>query len=208
MNLGLLHTEIGASLGRGDALQARIPGFVRRAVQWLEQNYTFKYMERFALLEVDADADTPRYVTLPHGKVKRIQFVRRLVTEGTDKLYSYILAKEAEEIRAVSEGMPTYYWLDGVSGLVLDSTPTEDFTCEVSYVAYTAWPEDLNSSPWLVENAEQLLIDLTLFRIAVDQRDDAMMQRYSTPFKMSLDALITADVDARQGNRSEKLIYG
>lgn len=207
MNLGEFHTEVGAALARGSSLEARIPGFVRRSVLWLEQNYSFKYMEKLAKVTVDADADYPRLITLP-SRIKSVEFFRRLGSSGDAQLYSYLTQVDPQDVAKVEAKAPETYWLVGTDSLVLNSTPVEDFEAEVFYVGFTPWPTANEAEPWLVVNAEQTLLDLTMLNIGVDQRDDAMQQRYGAAFKRSLDTLVTADQAARQGNRSERMYYG
>lgn len=207
MNLGEFHTEVGAALARGASLEARIPGFVRRSVQWLEQNYSFKYMEKLAKVTVDANADFPRLITLP-ARIKNVEFFRRLGSSGDAQLYSYLTQVDPQDVAEVETKAPETYWLVGNDSLVLNSTPAEDFTAEVYYVGFTPWPTAADAEPWLVVNAEQTLLDLTMLNIGVDQRDDAMQQRYGAAFKRSLDVLMTSDAAARQGNRSERMFYG
>lgn len=199
-----IHGQVRDALGRGTSQDALIPAKVRQAARWLERNYSFKYMEKFALLTIDSEADYPRVVAFPTSLVKTIDMVR-ISSEGAD--YSYLIQVDPKDMVRVGTGKPEGYWLDGVDSLVLNANPGENYTMEVLYNQYSDWPTDLNAEPWLVVNAEDALVAKAMTYFAPQLRDSDMKTRWDGTLKEALDTLLKADEELRQSNRSERLGY-
>src|SRR5687768_10063852 len=73
MTLGEFKQQLKDMLKRGDSLDEQIPGFIRRAARWIEQNHTLQYMRRQIKIDVDGDSTE---IDLPEGMlIKTIEYV-------------------------------------------------------------------------------------------------------------------------------------
>lgn len=190
MTLGDIHEQISASLGRGTAFDTEIPTFVRMAVQWIERNYTFAYMDELREFVVDPTAEEPRVIALPPRKIKEIRFVRIV---GSDGLYEYLTRIPATDTAGVEEGTPTAFYLVGASTLMLDNTPTSELLLETGLYVFSAWPTADSATHWLIDNGPDVLIAKALEFIAIRLRDESMLQFYQLQRQEALANLLVAD---------------
>lgn len=168
MTLADFHTRVSTHLRRGSQLDAEIASYVKSAARWLEQNYTFDYMKKFVSFTIDADAATPRKLALPSDRFKAIEFVRIV---NDDSTYSYLKKVQAKEITEYPSEKPKAYWISGMSAMYLNSVPDEDYSCEMEYSEFTAWPSSTAATPLLLQHYEDLLLYQTLYMFAALMRD-------------------------------------
>src|SRR5256885_7724016 len=96
MNLSDFNTMVSNSLRRGTTLDSFIPQQVALAVQWLERNYTFKYMETFRLVTVRTNG---RVLAMPGGLIKSWIFFRIINADGS---YKYLIKAEGKDLTMVN----------------------------------------------------------------------------------------------------------
>lgn len=204
MTLGELHTLVSSSIARGTTLDAQIPAFVRMAARWLERNYTFKYMERFRQFTFDTTATEPRRITMASGRVKKIEMARGVYTDGSFQKQKQI---DPEELNSIQEGMPKSFWLDGVNCIVFDKTPDENYTEEMKIIEYTSWPTATSAETWLTVNAEDLLLARAMMHMAPFLRDPKVIQYWKELYSTSLQTVLNADQELRDGARSDVMNY-
>lgn len=209
MNLGEFHTQISGNIRRGTSLDARIPAFTRQAARWIERNNTLSYMKRLAEIEIDPEtADTPRYVELGGTNIKAILFFR-WVEEGDDgtSLYHYLTPTNPKDQTELSQGLPAFYWMDGVSRIVLTATPVEVLTGELQVVRYTSWPTAPEATNWLIDNAEDVLEAATMMNVAKYTRDAELGATWKNIFDMGLPGLYAADQEFQWENSDLAMEY-
>jgi hypothetical protein len=214
MNLGTFHALVSTSLKRGTTLDPLIPAKVSLAVQWLERNYTFKYMERFRLLQIVANQ---RAIPLPPNVIlKSVKFLRIINSDGT---LTYLNKIEPEDMVGIpsqnnslfgsSEPVkPIGYYIVGINTLVLNVVPGADFTAEGITHEYTDWPTDLDSGHPILDLASDLLLAQTLIYMAVfDLKDPRMFAEYKTTRDEAVNTLTRAEDETRFGGESVSMAF-
>ncbi len=204
MTLGELISLVSSSIARGTSLDAQIPNFIRMAARWIERNNSFKYMERFGQFSFNTEANEPRRMTLPTDRLKRLEMVRGVYTDGSFQKQKHI---EPVELNSIQSGMPKSFWLDGTSCLVFDKTPDENYVEELQWVEYTAWPTNAAAETWLLLHAEDLLLARTMMHMAPFMRDQKLAAYWQELFTTSLNTVLHADADLRAGSRSDVMNY-
>src|SRR5256885_11996107 len=97
MNLDQFNTMVSDSLRRGNTLDSKIPLQTLLAVQFIERNYNFKYMEAFRLIVIQQNE---RVLLMPVGvNVKAWTFFRIINQDGS---YSYINKVEGKDLTLVN----------------------------------------------------------------------------------------------------------
>lgn len=171
MNLEEFHANVSTSLNRGTSLDSRIPARVKQAVQWIERNYNFKYMEQFRLLQIAKDDRTIKL----NSYIKSWKFIRLI---GTDSTYSYLNKIEPQDAIALATDIGAY-WIVGNSVLVLNAVPTEVLSGEAMWIGYTDWPVEPASRHFLLDVASDVVLAQTLmFMATFDTKDPRMLAEY------------------------------
>lgn len=197
-------TQLRLTIGQGTNLDTELDALIRRAARWIEQNWTFFYMEQFAETTLDTTATNPRLINVPSTRLKAVQMVRILQDSGE---YHYLRQVRPDQVTANNEAIANGYWQQGVSFLMLDNTPDENYTLEMIYSEYTAWSTDDAYTHWLLDNAEEVFEATIMMRTAFRLRDPKKWQMYKATRDEALKSLISADQAARAGNLEESLQY-
>lgn len=203
MNLGELHTELKNAIRRGTSMDAHIPGFVRKGVRWLERNKTLQYMRQYATITIDPAVEgTPQFIELEGNGIKAVKMFR-WVPSTTLGDYIYLRRIDPGDMHQPLSGIPTAYWLDGVSRLVLSATPTEALTGELVVEKYSAWPTSPTATHWLLDYAEDLLFHLGMWNFAVHARDAELAAMHKGLAADALTTLMNAEVDSEYANSDD-----
>lgn len=199
------YANISNELKRGTSLDAQIPGRVRRAVRMMEDIHTFRYMEHFASLDIDASQTEPRAYATPSG-LKSVYFWRILKTTGG---YRYLKKVDPRDVDSTEEAMPKAYWQDGMDYFWLDNTPVENYETEMAYVAYTDidWT-DLSLTPHVVANFESVIQAQACMLFAPQMRDYQFIEAQKEIRNDAMKSAVDADVEGRQSNESPAVRYG
>lgn len=206
--LSSLQTE----LNKGASFSSLIAGHARRAHRWMERNYSYKYMERFVTFDFDPDSDYPRVINLPgSGNVitsvmgfKSFNFIRIVNDDGS---FSYLEYVEPTDIQSVGTGKPDAFWLDGVEYIYFNQTPDEAYSAEMSYHQYTDFPTDVDSTTWLLNNAEWAMICQAMVTLAGTFREPDVMASYKAMRDEELRTLTIADDELRDGTKDFTQVY-
>lgn len=205
MDLGEFTAEMKAIIRRGDSLDAVIPGFIRRAAFWLERNKTLNYMLRFGDLEIDpSTTDTPRYIELDNTRIKSIPMLRWVNDDGE---FLYVTKTDPRDVKLLEAGTPAFYWLSGVSTIVLSSTPDEVLTGELWVARYSAWPTNDEATHWLLENAEDVLQARAMLNAAKYVRDMELASHWKSIFDEALIGLYAAEEELTWDNSDLRMGY-
>lgn len=205
MNLGQFQALVSSTCNRGTTLDARIPAQVQMAALWLERNYTFKYMERFRLLQV---VTGKRTVALPtNGLIKGFKFLRFV---NTDASYLYLNKVEAADLsgsswQQSSSGtlFPANYWIVANRTLVLGYDPTVNLNGEAMWYEYTDWPTDPASQHELLSLATDVLLAQTmLFMASFVTRDARMFQVWKQVRDEGVNTMTRAEDEVKFGGQS------
>lgn len=207
MILSEFHALVSESLKRGTTLDARIPGQVKLAVQWLERNYTFKYMEVFRLLQIVSGARTLAMPT--NATLKGFKFIRMI---GADGYYETLNKVEPEDLAAVqapssSPIRPASYFVVGNSTIVFDSTPGEDLSGEAMYYQYTDWPTDDTARHPVLDMAADVLLHQTLMFMGAFLRDMEMIAAYKALRDEGLNTMLRAEDEVKHSGESVSMAF-
>lgn len=173
---------------RGTTLDGYLPTAIKNAGDFLEKNYTFHYMTRFRTFNIDADASNPRFIDLPTTRLKRIDFIRYADDDG---LYNIIEKAKPQDFDEIEDGAPTHYWLDGNRSIVLNNTPDEDIDgVEIGFVEFTSWPTNDDAEPWLLANAEPVMIAGTMLELAPYMKGEDITAQWQPQFDRHNRALL------------------
>lgn len=200
-SIGDFHTTVRTWLKRGTALDDTIPTAVRMAARFLERNYTFMYMKQWFEVTVEAD---DRYITLPSNLFRQVNFFR---FRNTENEFRTIRRINPLQQTSISEDTPSGFWRDGATRLILDAATPEELTGEVQAVVLTDWPTNLNSTHWLIDVAEDVLLAQTLMYSGFGQRDVAMYQMYKTIRDEGLQTLVQSEQEAEYSGTDDVMLY-
>lgn len=218
MDLGDFHAMVSTALRRGTSLDSFIPQQAELSAQWMERNYTMKYMENFRLLQIKANQRT---VKMPQNiYVKSAKFIRLIMSDGK---YNYLNKVEPEDLTGLvsasnttfapnppTPGYPTpqSYYIVGLNTLVLDAIPYQDFTGEGILNEYTDWPTDLESThPLLRIAADMLLAQTQLFMAINIMKDLRMVAAYKEMRDEAVNTMTRAEDETKYGGESIAMAY-
>lgn len=204
-----VHTLINDHIKRGSAYTSDIPGYLRRGVRRLEENFSFTHMKKMRTFTLDHTATYPRFVSLP-DRVKSLGYdgtspVRLVKADG-----SFIdLAKaKSSDFSVISSLAPTHYWREGENRLVLNNTPQESYPAsELRFVQYTDWPTVTTADNWWTNNAENLIAAEAVIQMHPLIRDRELFADMKILRDEALKTLLDADEEATQADLDEVMNY-
>lgn len=203
MNLGEFHSDVSIALARGTALDARIPGRVKQAAGWLERNYTFSYMERFRLLQLEIGDRTVDFPT--NEIIKGFKFCRLIDGLGN---YTYLNKINPGDMTGLSTVGISAFWTVANRMLVLNSIPTERANGEAMWHSYTDWPTGNDARHTLIDIASDVLLAQTLmFMASFDLRDMRMYQVWKDVRTEGVDTLSRAEDETTYGGQKVSMVY-
>jgi hypothetical protein len=198
--------QIKGNIRRGSSQDANIPGWIRKGALWIERNHTLQYMMKFAEVDIDPDVDEDiRYVTLLDTRIKAVKMFRWVNTDGT---FAYMSLKDPQDYVNVETGQPAGYWLDGVSRIVLSSTPDSVLHGELHISRYSAWPTADSAHHWLLDFAEDVLEARTMMNFAKSVRDAEAYTYWKGEFDLNLPDLYSAEYELSESNTDDAMAGG
>lgn len=206
MQLGEFKTEVKAALKRGDAFDDQIPGFIRRAARWVEQNYTLQYMRKQAVLDVEGDSPE---VDLPEGlPIKTVEYVTFPTLFGRgDRIHTARKGELSDMEWGQQTGYaPELFYLDGVERLVFNGLFGTDVQGVAMIVRYSDWPNKDGLTHWLLQNAESLMLTQTLIEASVVTRDQRTWEMLRQQRDEQIRVLLSADYEMRYAGQDIVLV--
>lgn len=214
--LSEFHTMVGDEINKGTRYDSVISRFVRRAGRFIERNYNFLYMERFAELDLDLSAANPRFIAFPSLLTKKINFVRYPTVIGGSDNQGYIYLQKVDPIDVTAiepESNPRGYWQTGdetgSNFLVLDQIGTDELTFEVHYIDFSIWPTASTATHWLIDNAEDVLLAQTMRMMAPYANEPDWILAYKSMWEEGIRTLTMVDEEARNAGIADgyKMVY-
>lgn len=209
MTLGEFHQLVADSLRRGTTLSTQIVGQTKLAVQWMERNYTFKYMESFRLFQA---VEGSRTLDLPTNCVIKAHKFIRLI--GADGLYVPLKKVEPEDLPGIrtstnSSGntVPAHYWVMGNNTIVFDSVLTANLSGEALFYQYSDWPVELTETHPLLGFASDVLLEQVLLLMAAFLKDPEMAAARKLLRDEGLNTLVRAEDENKYGGESLAMVY-
>jgi hypothetical protein len=183
--------------------ETTLPAAIRRAERRLLRDYNFPKSVKTVVWQTDPDGNLPEaerlgigqtFFKLPTG-MKRDLLVM-YTSPGTNppgtRSWSDPL-KKLEGFRApntAGDALSRFYWLHGDS-LVLDK-PLYNYPIEPIHLEFTYQSWDVvENEPWLVEDFEDVIFILTVYRTAAEMRKSEVMQAYSALWQEEVVSLAT-----------------
>lgn len=207
MTLATFYPKISTALRRGTSVDSLIPGWVESAALWLEQNYSFNYMERTVEVSLDPEAEEPNLIDL-EDRIKSFKFVRAISRDASPAAYRYLQKIDAADVGSVVKGDPNYYWLDGPDQLWLDANVQTELVVQIRAVFYTEWPDVSSATPTLLRFYPNLLKAQTLIEAAIDLKDERMAAAYDSQFQRAIQAVLVAEEEMRRSDTELVMNYG
>jgi len=227
MNLGQFNQMVSDSLKRGTTFDAQIPVQVAMAVQWLERNFTMKYMEAFRLIQI---VQNQRVIQMPQGLVKAWIFFRIIKSDGTYHVVNKVEGKDLTVVNSTlnvftantvpssttSVIMPSNFFQVGLANIVLDAVPSDNFNAEAMFYNYSSWPTDPTTIPGggstfvhpLLDIASDLLLGQTQMFCATNLlKDLRMLAAYKEMRDEAVNTLTRSDDETKYGGEEMSMLY-
>jgi hypothetical protein len=199
--------ELKLGIKRGDSYDGRLDGLVRRAVRWIEQNYTFQYMRKRVKLESQVGDEV---IPLPTNvAIKGLEYLRFVANDGTviecikgelsdpEIQWGNGITGDRTAIWDSGARFPSHFYLDGVTHLVFDKAFTEVMLGEGIMTVYSDFPLGPTATHWLISNAEGLLLRQSMIEFMTAERDDRGFQAMVQKRQEDVQVAIAADYDTR-----------
>lgn len=183
---------------RGTALDADLDGAIRRAAQFVEQNYSLQYMRRRFDVTLGVGEST---LEIPDMRIKAVLGIR---WDVLDTFGRYQKAKKIDfddidypSTRHDSSTVPTEFYLDGEHTLVFTTTTSEELTGEGMLERYSDFPIEGDEDHWLLNNAESLMLCESMMQLGIITRDDRSYAMYERNMQRAIQVMLNADYAAR-----------
>jgi|SRR5215469_4065354 len=228
MNLSDLNQMISDSLRRGTTLDTFIPKQTALAVQWIERNFTFKYMECFRLVTI---IQNQRIMLMPKGALVKAWIFFRIIHQ--DGSYKYLIKAEGKDLTLVNSTantiipntignpttsviMPGAFFQVGLNTIVLDAVPSQNYNAEAMFYNYSSWPIDATAIPGggstfthpLIDVAADLILaQAQMFMATNIMKDLRMVPAYKELRDEAVNTLTRADDETKFGGENMKMIF-
>lgn len=205
-DIAALIAEVKLEANRGSSLDSQIPKAIRRAAMTLEKNYSFLYMQVRATLTVTTGTLAHR-LTLP-ARYKETDLLRIVAGMSGDD-YVNLNKVHPQDQRNAEADEPCGYYLEARNYIWLDCEipPATTYSLEHWFYQFTDWPSDIAQSPWLVVNAEELLIPATMLMLAPYARAPEWNTLYQPVVTSTLKTLIDAEEAIKRSQAQPAMIY-
>jgi len=206
--LAELKSRVRRAIGKGTSVDDDITDAIRAAARKIEQNRTYQYMKKFGTFTFDLESDDPRVIDTPN-EFKRIKLVRIAADADGDGTTEYYRVKRGldHEETALEEGMPTRYELDGVSRLIFNKIPDEEWTVHVFFDQYTSWPTEDSATNWLLKNGEDALFYEAMMGLAHILRDSRQRQSLQGMRDEAYRSLLIADEEMADSDYASAMLF-
>lgn len=193
-----LFDAIEFEANKGTLFKQIIPEKVFQALRQIEQNWTYRWMEKIAELDIDPAGDDPRVITLPAG----LKLIRALKLDSNplDEL-------RPEEFDPLATGTPTGYFRQGNRVIWLSSKPEAGGHISLVYDKFTM-QEELDPEAWhpILEHGGAALIATTMMLLAPTAREPSWLELYSSQATQGIHTLHVWDEESRIADN--EVIFG
>ncbi len=212
--LGEFYTIVRGALARGTSLDLKIPYTVRRAVKFIERNYSLKYMEKYGTVLVEAASEHPDEISVASPFVKSVIYLR--YTDPYLQNYKYLGKIHAREQQRreyhslTTRDFPQKYWQVGRNILRLDIPVQDDIDFEIQWFEFTSWPVENSEglpAPWLIANAEDLVLAQTMMFFAPELRDPRLTEIWRGTRDEALKTVSMANDEADEEDSGSVMIF-
>ena len=192
------YTELEFECNKGTLFNHLFPSKVFQALRQLEQNWTYRWMEKLATVEIDPLADNPRIITLPAGlkSIKSIRLGGKLLHEISP-----------EDFDITAKGEPTGYFRQGDRYLWLNSFPSGGDTLTLVYDKFTLEGEiQPETTHPVLEHGWSALLAGTMQQLAPTAREPSWVELYGPLVTQGIHTLHVWDEESRMADH--EVIFG
>ena len=207
MNLGQFYREIDLETAKHGALMKNIPGATRRAIRFLEQNYSFEYMRQVVALTL-----TSREFAFPPTRYKKLEAIRRWY-EGDDAVRRYAAVPEVSPndfCHLETDAHPNGYY-KAAGKLYFDGyqTTAPVTTLELFCVVYTDFDclSETSDHP-LITSFESVLTPRVMMELGPTAREPDWITDYGALWQQNQQAMVQAQDDYDFSGPPERWVMG
>ena len=153
MQLSEIRTDMRDELNKKTITDDQIDTQIRNALNLLEMENSWEYMDRFVTFNFDTTSSQPRALIMPKG-LKSIEFFRIIKDDGK---FKYLDEKSPLDFTSVETAIPEAYFKDGMEFLFVDNIPDKDYPVELSYSQFTVFSNEDTFEPWIFLTAHTLI---------------------------------------------------
>lgn len=175
-----------------------------QTLRTIEQNWSYRWMEQFAKLQIDLGSENPQVITLPAG-FKKVLSIKLISPTSGDSIN--LVEISAESFVPDVNGIPSGYFIQGGRYLWLDKNPEEAYKVVLFYDKYTL-PSELEETlghPILL-NAAATLTAGTMINLAPTAREPSWIETYTPIYQAGLHTLHVWDEESRMADN--EVIFG
>lgn len=195
-------------VNRGATADNIIPTKILQAVQFIERNTNWKYMQKMFEFDLFTDATIEAPYILVDA-LKEIEFIRIVdVSMEGAATYSYLTEFfSPKDQMGIKIGNPCKYYRQGSGHIWFDAIPSEALDMHVGFYQFTGTLQ-IDQSCWLFDNALDVVIAKTMQLLApwlrqpmlIGAYEPMLQQGMKTLFKANEDMKLTAPVKAGDSN--------
>lgn len=189
--VGEFKDQLRIALKRGNSLDEQLGSYMRRASQWIEQNWTLQYMRRRMEIRLSRGMDS---IPIP----RRCKTVEVIKWYGVPSDYVTCSKRSFDMIDRVGESavIPQQFYIDGAAEIVFNGQASEDLLGRGMVVLYSDFPADDRDSHWLIVNAEELFLLQCIITSSVINRDERTWQMTKMQRDEAIKVMLNADYEA------------
>lgn len=204
--LATLHSRVSSRIRRGTVFDSAIPTYMADAALMIERNHTFEYMKQRRTFDLKYQATYPRYLPLPATRYKTVDYIR--LKKSTDWFITLERLEDERAFDLVYTREPRYYWIEGETRIVLDSTPQEDYDDSViRYSAFTDWPSATDQEPRLAALYANLLVNETILLMGPEIRNPQLIQEIRQQVVDEWNRIHIAQDEQQHGQKNSAMEY-
>lgn len=188
---------VRGEVNRGATADAVIPTKILQSVQFIERNANYKYMEKLQKFDLFADATLEAPYILVDN-LKEIRFIRTvdIGLDGAGKFCYLTSLYSHSDMRTLSIGNPSSYFLEGSEHVWFDAIPSEALDMHIGFYQYTGTLA-IDQTCWLFNNALDVVIAKTMQLMAPWMRQPGLAVDYQPMLETGMKTLIKATEDQK-----------
>lgn len=194
-----IRDEVRAKIGRGTALDAKLDGYIQRALRHIERRRNWPFMYSRGEITLDAAATT---YTLTDLRLREIDYLRIIEEEGV-AIETYVVINKSVDMSLWEPPItswPTKYFLQQDNVILFNNVAEYEYTIQTGWWAYTTLTIADDTEHWLFDNAQDLVEDLACYYAAKGYRDFQRAGAILATSNIVLDDLVASAEDHELGD--------
>lgn len=206
MQLSDLILDIKDELNKGAAVtDAQVTTQIKNALNLLELEQSWEYMDRFVTFTFDITSAEPRALAFP-ARLKSFEFFRIIKDNGK---FHYLDEKNPREFTSIETAIPDFYFKDGMEFIWVDNIPDKNYVGEISYSQFTRFENSETFEPWLFEAAPTLIkYNALLLMTAGFLREPELGKVYEKFATRALKAALDTNYELKYSNHKMQMGFG